>query len=73
MITRANEERAISTLGWVDHGAVWIFDAGGSEPRTVPLSDAQWLTLHGGRQGHFVSGGPPLARRADPHNCSRVP
>jgi hypothetical protein len=39
---------ALSSVGWVDGDALWIFDLARGEPRTMPCgSGATYLTLHG--------------------------
>lgn len=37
----------VSSLGWVDHGALWIFDVAQGKPHALDLStDARYLSLH---------------------------
>jgi hypothetical protein len=55
MITDHGEQRALSNLGWVDHGAVWLFDSGADESRLLPLSDAKSLNLLAGSGGYFAA------------------
>jgi hypothetical protein len=56
MITNQRHSRAISNLGFIDHGSIWVLDALAAEPETVELSDAEWLSLHPGHDDHFVVG-----------------
>jgi hypothetical protein len=55
VITNRRDHRAISTLGWVDHGALWVFDVGSSVPQHMPLSDARYLVLSRGQDDHFAA------------------
>jgi hypothetical protein len=55
IITDYRGRRAVSNLGWVDHGAVWSFGAGDDEPRTIPLSDAKYLDLLAGKGPYFAA------------------
>ena len=46
MITTRAGTVAVSHLGWVDHSAVWRMNAGATDPETISLGNADWLTLH---------------------------
>jgi hypothetical protein len=53
MITGPSQHRAISSLGWTDHGSLWTCDAKTSAVTTVPVSDARHLALAAGKDGLF--------------------
>lgn len=55
MITDAEQRIAISNLGWVDGGSVWTYDALANRHSQTQLSDAQYLSLHGGTQEFFAA------------------
>src|SRR5579859_3773915 len=55
IITDRRGRRAVSNLGWVDHGAVWSFGSADDEPRTIPLSDAKHLDLLAGTGPYFAA------------------
>ena len=44
----------MSSLGWVDHGGLWAFHVADGRETRVPLGDAEWLSLHPGRDDHFA-------------------
>jgi hypothetical protein len=48
MITDPAERYVISSLGWVDHGSVWRFDARTGTTGALPLSDARYLVVREG-------------------------
>lgn len=54
MITDPDGTRVISSVGWVDRGALWVFDSVSAGPNVGELSDARYLVLHGGRLGQFA-------------------
>jgi hypothetical protein len=54
VILNSDRTQAISTLGWVDKGAVWVFAAGKLSPRRVKLSDAKYLSLKDGSEDFFA-------------------
>lgn len=56
MIVDPSSQVLVANLGWVDHGSLWMLDAGMSAPRSVKLSEASHLRLHGGPQSErFVA------------------
>src|SRR5438105_2856839 len=55
MIVDPTGMQAISHLGWVDHGAIWVYRIAWQAPRTVTLSDAAFLRVQQGRDGYFVA------------------
>jgi hypothetical protein len=44
----------ISSLGWVDGGALWCFDFGSNRERKLSLGNAQYLSLHSGIASFFA-------------------
>lgn len=47
----------ISSLGWVDHGALWCLDVSTSTIERLPLgTEARYLSLHSSGLGHFSVG-----------------
>jgi hypothetical protein len=55
MILSMDETRVISTLGWVDGGAVWVCETATTQIRRVPLSDARYLAIHPGARDVFAA------------------
>lgn len=55
MITDARRSVCVSSLGWVDRGSLWLFEASESDgrPKTVRISDARYLRLQRGEEDHF--------------------
>jgi hypothetical protein len=49
------QKTVVSSLGWVDGGAFWILDVGTGRSRSAQISDARYLSLHAGREGHFAA------------------
>lgn len=52
----ANDERSVlvSSMGWVDHAELWVFDVSRNRERRVPIgSQAKYLGLRSGGAGHF--------------------
>lgn len=43
----------VSSLSWVDHAGLWVFRSAGGAAETVVLSDARYVSLHGGRRDFF--------------------
>jgi hypothetical protein len=56
MIYDSNLKYAISNLGWVDKGNLWIFSTVTKNVETVKLSDAQYLSIQKGENGYFAVG-----------------
>jgi hypothetical protein len=45
----------LSSIGWVDHDAIWRFDTGRSTVDTIPLeTGAQYAALHAGSADYFA-------------------
>jgi len=47
------EQRAVSSLGWVEHGGIWMLDIQSGEVRVEALGEAKYLTLCAGRERLF--------------------
>jgi len=43
----------VGNMGWVDKGALWIFDLEKQAARLVPIPGARFLSLHAGTNGIF--------------------
>jgi hypothetical protein len=54
MITDPDSRIALSSLGWVDRGAVWRFDNTTGKQDAIALGDADYLRLFAGDREHFV-------------------
>ena len=55
MISNAERTILISSVGWVDHDALWRFDVPAARVERLPLgSGAQYLSLHSSAADHFV-------------------
>jgi hypothetical protein len=54
VITNADGTQVVSSLGWVDKGAIWVCTAGELVPRKVVLSDAKYLSIKAGIAGFFA-------------------
>ena len=53
MILDPLERVIVSSLGWVDGGALWCLDVASGRIESVRLGDARYLTLCAGRDGYF--------------------
>lgn len=53
MIFNENLQKAISNLGWVDKGSLWVYDGVKAKNDIIKLSDSQYLTITEGREGYF--------------------
>jgi len=57
MITDPDHRICISSMGWVDHDALWLFEATRGVERRISLqTGARHLSLHSGERGHFAVG-----------------
>jgi len=54
MITNRAGSVAISSLGWIDHGSLWVLSAGSAEIEHVPISEARFLQLFSGGDNLFA-------------------
>ena len=54
MITNDSRTVAVSNLGWVDRGALWVYDGVGAKPKRIKLSDAEYLRIFEGLGDRFV-------------------
>ena len=55
MILSNDRTQAISNLGWVDRGALWLHSIGSNAHRRIALSDAKYITLVPGRNDFFAA------------------
>jgi hypothetical protein len=53
MMTDSQGSVIVSSLGWVDHGSLWIMSVGSGRTETVLLSEAKYLSLHPGTDDFF--------------------
>ena len=53
MIADSAQTLAVSSLGWVDRGALWVYRNDREAVTRTPLSDAEYLSLHPGRNDWF--------------------
>lgn len=53
MLLDPRERFAVSSLGWSDHGALWVLDTDKATARTYALSNAKYLGLHAGNDRSF--------------------
>ena len=54
MISNPDRTILISSLGWVDRDALWLFDAVATRHETIPLgSGARYVSLHSKGTSHF--------------------
>jgi hypothetical protein len=54
MILSNDENVIISTLGWIDHGSLWILKTATASVSTKKISDAPYLALHRGEKDYFA-------------------
>ena len=54
MINDSKLKYALSNLGWIDKGNLWIFSSETKEVQTFKLSDADYLTLQKGENDYFA-------------------
>lgn len=54
MILNFARTQAISNLGWVDGGALWLYSLGSNSIRKVTLSDAKYLNISQGQDDFFA-------------------
>jgi hypothetical protein len=53
MICNKKLTLAVSNLGWIDKGSLWIYDNKESNSKTVSLSEAKYLSIFGGLNDYF--------------------
>ncbi len=53
MIFNETLQKAISNLGWVDKGSLWVYDGLKEENTIIKLSDSKYLTTTEGEDGYF--------------------
>jgi hypothetical protein len=54
MILDRSGTRALSSVGWVDRGSVWSFDASTRATASIAISDATYLNMVNGLDGYFA-------------------
>ncbi len=55
MIASTDRSVLVSSMGWIEHDALWVFDVDSGDSRVVPLeSGADWLSLHPGAGSRFA-------------------
>src|SRR5438270_12179924 len=54
MLSDSSGNVVVSSLGWVDHANLWVFRATHGSAESVPLGDAEYLSIHPGI-GDFFS------------------
>ncbi|MDA8061666.1 MAG: hypothetical protein M0T80_04395, partial [Actinomycetota bacterium] len=55
MITDNNRRLALSSLGWVDHGAIWRFDSTSGGVDHIRVGDAKYLVLRAWGTDEFAA------------------
>ena len=55
MILNLDRTQAVSNLGWVDKGALWLYSAGSAAPCSVVLSNAKFITILAGKNDFFAA------------------
>jgi hypothetical protein len=53
MLSDATGSVIVSSLGWVDHSALWLFRVAEGTASSVPLGDAKHLSIHPGERDYF--------------------
>ena len=53
MIVSEDESLIVSSLGWIDHGSLWVLEARSGKVSRMQISDADYLSLHPGEHNHF--------------------
>jgi len=54
VILNSDGTKAVSTLGWVDRGSLWVNSVEDRSPQKVVLSDAKYLSVLGGQKDFFA-------------------
>ena len=54
MILNSDGTHAVSSLGWIDRGSLWVTSVDETLPQTVVLSDARYLSVLGGEKDFFA-------------------
>ena len=54
MLIDARGTVVVSSLGWVDRGGLWVLRVADGRETRVALSEAEWLSLHPGRDDHLA-------------------
>lgn len=53
MLADSKGSAVVSSLGWVDHGNLWVMDIRRDQADTLTLSDAKYVSLHPGNNDYF--------------------
>jgi hypothetical protein len=53
MIFDPASRRVLGSLGWVDRGAIWVFDLKGRTESRIPVDGAKFITIDPGKNGLF--------------------
>ncbi len=53
MLADSEDRTIVSSLGWIDGGAIWILETETGRTRLVDLGGAKYLSLHRGSANHF--------------------
>jgi len=66
MISNPERTVLVSSVGWVDHDALWRFDVPAASPERLPLgTGARYLSLHSSGSGYFSVGHHSDGARAE--------
>jgi hypothetical protein len=55
MLTDPEERFLVSSLGWIDHGGIWIYEVSSRAVSHTSLGDANYVSLYGGTSDYFVA------------------
>jgi hypothetical protein len=55
MLVDAAESVVLSSLGWVDGGAIWVYEPPTGRAQRVALADTRHVTLYAGAGDHFAA------------------
>lgn len=54
MILNDNRTQAVSSLGWIDRGSLWLYSVNEASSRKMALSDATYLSVSAGAEDFFA-------------------
>ena len=55
MILNDKRTQAVSSLGWVDRGSLWVYSVNAASPQKMTLSDAAYLSVSAGAEDFFAA------------------
>ena len=55
MLLSKDETRVISTIGWVDHGDLWVYETETGRISTEQVGEGGFLIIYPGVEGHFAA------------------